>query len=458
MALSSADIARMLVALAMLLVSAHAVGQVFARFRQPRVVGEILGGLVLGPTFLGSLFPAQLSWVFPASGPVAAIIGAVYQLGLLLLMYCSGAEMRSLFHREERRTVAAVTVGGIAVPFLLGLVAVSVIDTSPLEGPAGVHGAFVLVFGIAIAVTSIPVISKILFDLGIIGTSFSRIVLGAAVVEDVVLYVALAVALAMASATQGGPFGLPSLLGIDPISRANVVYHVIAEIGFMSAALAIGPSVFGWTRKLRLNLVNASNPMAYQLAFMLMLSGLCAFIGVVPLFGALVAGLVAGASTDEEVIGERTTIKRFSFAFFIPIYFAVVGLQLDLARTFDPLFFAGFLLFATAVKAVSVYVSARLTGETSRGAANLAVAMNARGGPGIVLASVAFDAGIISPSFFASLVMLAVVTSLIAGSWLDRAVRSGMPLRGPGDPAARPQGHIAPGRDRNQDTSTGSPG
>jgi Kef-type K+ transport system membrane component KefB len=165
---------------------------------------------------------------------------------------------------------------------------------------------------------------------------------------------------------------------------------------------------------------------------MLVLSVACVVLGVIPLFGAFVAGIIAGTSSTESAIQAREGIKRFSFAFFVPIYFALVGLQLDLVHAFDVPFFVAFLVFATTVKAGSVYASARLAGETHAAGVNLAIAMNARGGPGIVLASVAFDARIVSRSFFACLVMLAVVTSLFAGAWLERVVRRGFPLRGAG--------------------------
>jgi Kef-type K+ transport system membrane component KefB len=427
--LSSESIAQMLVSLGLLLTAAHVLGYVFARLHQPRVIGEILGGLLLGPTLLSSAFPGAFAWIFPSDGPTPAILGAVYQLGLMLLMYCSGAEMRSLFRREERKVVTAITAGGIFVPFAAGLALVSVISTGSLEGPNAGHAPFVLVFGIAIAVTSIPVISKILFDLGIIGTSFSRVVLGAAVVEDVVLYIALAIALGLAGSGGSTPFGIPGILGLSPASGANVIYHVVSEVAFIGLALAIGPRLFRWALGLKLNLLKRSDHVAYQMAFVFALATLSLFLGVVPLFGAFVAGIVAGTSTSERVIAARESIKRFSFAFFIPIYFAIVGLQLDLVRSFDPLFFLGILAFATAIKAVSVYVGARAVGEDHTSSTNLAIAMNARGGPGIVLASVAFDAGIVSRSFFATLVMLAVVTSLFAGAWLDRIVRKNLPLR-----------------------------
>jgi Kef-type K+ transport system membrane component KefB len=213
------------------------------------------------------------------------------------------------------------------------------------------------------------------------------------------------------------------------------VYHVIAEITFIAVTLAAGPRLFRRIEASRFNPTSDGSRAAFELVFVLALSALCVFIGVVPLFGALVAGLVAGSSTSESVIRARESIRRFSFAFFIPMYFAIVGFQLDLIRDFDPSFFVVFLVLATMIKAVSVYVGARTAGETHGSSLNFAVAMNARGGPGIVLATVAFGAGIVSSSFFASLVMLAVVTSLLAGGWLDHAVRSGRSLREePADP------------------------
>ncbi len=140
----------------------------------------------------------------------------------------------------------------------------------------------------------------------------------------------------------------------------------------------------------------------------------------------LVAGIAAGSATrepDPVEEGAKVAVTQFSFAFFIPVYFAVVGLQLDLLHNFSVLFFLGYLAFACLVETISVYAGARFGGQRPAASVNLAVAMNARGGPGIVLASVAYGAGIINQSFYAILVLLAIVTSLLAGSWLDRVPR-----------------------------------
>jgi Kef-type K+ transport system membrane component KefB len=160
---------------------------------------------------------------------------------------------------------------------------------------------------------------------------------------------------------------------------------------------------------------------------MLTMTALASFLGVSPIFGALVAGILAG-DLRGHAEHARQTIQSYSYAFFIPLYFAVVGLRLDLIHDFEPLFFVVFLLVACLVKSVSTYVAARMTGEGKVGARNLAAALNARGGPGIVLASVAFDAKIIGEAFYTILVMLALVTSVIAGSWLEAVLKRGRGL------------------------------
>jgi Kef-type K+ transport system membrane component KefB len=410
-------VAHLLAALAALMVVAHMLGTLFAHFRQPRVIGEIAAGLVLGPTLLGHLAPGLESRLFPATGVTPTVLGAVYQLGLLLLLFCSGTQIRSTLRHGESKTVGWVFITGMFLPFLAGLGLLRVLNLRSSWGPHGNAASFLLVFAIAMAVTSIPVISKIMHDLGILDTAFARVVLGVAVAEDVVLYVILALALSLAQGSETALYGLPSLLRISPGTPADIAYHVAATLGILAVALTFGPRLYRVTAQSRVNLIRHSSPMAYQLVFMLAATLLCLFMGIEGFFGAFLAGIAVGAA---EVVPTNAiaSIQGFSFAFFIPIYFAIIGLQLDLLRGFNIAFFLLFLLLACAIKAGSVYLGARLAGETSSSSLNLAVALNARGGPGIVVASVAYAAGIIGQPFYAALVMLAVVTSLFAGSWL----------------------------------------
>lgn len=423
MSLTSSETAHLLLATVLLLGAANLFGQLFARLHYPRVIGEILGGLALGPTLLGWVLPAAEQKLFPATGATSVVLGALYQLGLIFLMFATGTELSSLFHRTERRAAIAITVAGIVLPLLAGILVFQLFNLDYLEGTAHNARALSLVFAAGVAVTSIPVISRIMIDLGIVNTPFARIVLSAAVIEDVVLYAILAVAVGLAESATGG-YGLAKTLGIGSASVAAAVYYAAATLLVLGLAFTIRPLLSRMRRD-----PNPLDTMGPQLIVVLTITAACLLVSVTPVFGGFVAGIVVGSVQSDASVSARTSISRFAFAFFIPIYFAIVGLRLDLLHSFNLAQFAGFLAFACVVKMCSVYGGARLAGETARTSQNLAVAMNARGGPGIVLASVAFDAHIINERFYAYLVVLSIVTSMIAGLWLERVLRRGGPLR-----------------------------
>jgi Kef-type K+ transport system membrane component KefB len=429
MTLAGTDVVRLLMALGLLVIAAHAVGHGFVLLRQPRVIGEIVGGLLLGPTVLGMVLPSWHAALFPEAGPSAAVLDWSYQLGLLLLMFCSGAEMRTVFRSGEFRVVGLVTVLGVTVPFIAGLAVFLTIDPGGLAGPSANKTALTLVFGLAVAVTSIPVISRIMVDLGIIDSSFARVVLGVAVLEDLVVYVVLTLALGMVSTPGTTVFGLPALLRLEPGSGWGMAVHAVATAAFLAATALGGPFLFRLLREPRWNLVATSSPIAFNLVFLFGSTLASLWLGITPILGAFMAGIATSSARDAVSVQARESIRAFSFAFFVPVYFAIVGAQLDLVHSFRPWFFCWFLVFACVVKSASAYLGARLAGEPRHTSRYLALATNARGGPGIVLASVALGAGIVSEEFYTSLVLLAIVTSMVTGSCLGRVVRSGKPLR-----------------------------
>ncbi len=427
MSLSNADLTHLLLALVLLLVAAHGLGWLCTRLRQPRVAGEILGGLLLGPTLFGLVAPSWQHAVFAGGRATPAALGVFYQLGLMLLMYCSGAELRSLLARRERKATFGIALLANAAPFLAGVAFLRVYDAGRFLGRAHDRAAFTLVFALAMAVTSIPVIARIMADLGILATRFARVVLSVAVLEDLLVYVVLNFALALVAPPRAESFSLPAVLGIRPASALGNGYYMVVTLACFALPALLGPGLVGRLAVARGNPLHRASPIGFQLAFLLAVTGLAAFLGVSPIFGALLAGLLAG-DLRGDAEQARQTIQGFAYACFIPIYFAIVGLRLDLVHQFDPRFFVFFLTFACLIKTASAYAGARLAGEGKPGARNLAVALNARGGPGIVLASVAFDAGIINLAFYTILVMLALVTSILAGSWLEATLRRGHAL------------------------------
>jgi len=171
-----------------------------------------------------------------------------------------------------------------------------------------------------------------------------------------------------------------------------------------------------------------NRPVRFALLACFAMVAVSELLGVKDMFGALLAGMAICRLPNDVVDVVRTKVKAFALVFFTPIYFAIVGLKLDLVKSFDVKFFLGFFLFCTVVKTLATAIAGRLSTRDWLSTVNLAAALNARGGPGIVLASVAFDAKIIDERFFVTLVLTAVVTSLFAGGWFRYVLSKGWPL------------------------------
>jgi Kef-type K+ transport system membrane component KefB len=385
----------------------------------------------LGPAVIGRFgFASRLT---EETVHQANILSFVYWLGLLLLMFLSGAETRNLFTRGERREVGWLTIVGTGIPFLLTLALEPWLIHPALAGPNGNRISLIVIVAVGVAVTSVPVISKIFADLKILHTRFARLVLGVAVLEDMVLWLALAVATGMAANTA------PSL--------KQVSYHLVATISFFVLGLTIVPRLVKRINKSRFNIVAIHSPIAYALAVLFAYCVAAGMLNVSLVFAAFLAGFAVVHKKRRLFAEALDTIGKISFAFFIPIYFAIVGLKLDLVRGLSWRMIILFLVGSCVVKIASVSLAGRFAGFRGLDLVNLAITTNARGGPGIVLASVAFDAGIISAKFYTALVLAAVLTSQMAGAWLDYVLRKGWPLLTPSiseDFAVVPQGEETP--------------
>lgn len=420
MSLTVPEVARILIALTVFLMAAHLGGRLFARLRQPPVIGEIVGGLLLGASALGVVAPSVSGWLAPSDSPTAHVLGGIYQLGTVLMVFLAGLEMRQGSLGTERKTVLFTTVTGLVIPFAGGLAIAQLVDPGALAGPHGSAVSSSLVLGLAIAVTSIPVISRIMIDLGIMGTLFAQTVLTVAIVEDVLLYVVLAVILGLAHVQADTSYGLPALFPEHAVGW-DVVYYVAASLLFFAVCLVGGRAAFRWLAAGPLGMLERHSPAALRLVFLFALCLCCMGLGIDPIFGALMAG-IAMAEKTEPLSPGLGAVRGFSLAFFVPIYFALVGFRLDLVHDLDLLFFGWLFALACLIKFGSVWLGARLAGKSSSWSVNFAVAMNARGGPGIVLASVTFGAGVINGPFFVALVLLSVLTSQLAGAWLTRVL------------------------------------
>jgi Kef-type K+ transport system membrane component KefB len=425
--MSNSEIGSVLLALSVLLAGTHFMGYVFVRLRQPRLVGEILAGILLGPFVLGRIAPSLAADLFGTSAEVSKIsvvLGFIYWFGLILLMFISGSQVRRVLAQENRRETAWILGIGTPLPFflVLGLGLFSILPIEPLVGAAGQRTSALLILSIAVAVTSIPVISRIFYDLKILHTRFASLILGAAVLEDIILWAVLAIATAIANTAT-----LAQQHVVSQISS-----HIGATIAYITLALFFTPHLLKKLHASRWNIFRKSSPLGYIILVLFLYTVVAAILEVNLVFAAFLAGLGVvggmGGTERERFSKVLESIEHFATSTFIPIYFTLVGYRLVFGAAFSLSMLLYFLAGSSLLALISVGFAAKLAGFRGLDIVNIAITTNARGGPGIVLASVAYDAGIINAAFYTTLVLAAVLTSQAAGVWLRFVLSIGWPL------------------------------
>jgi Kef-type K+ transport system membrane component KefB len=406
--------------IAILLVAVHGLGYIAERLKQPRIVGEIVAGILLGPFVLKLLAPSAFTKIFLFSPSAGTVMGFLYQLGLILLMFCSGAETRRLLAKENRRnTFLLLTVSDLAsFALVLGLGFAGLLPLHLLTGPAGQPVSTLLIAAIATAVCSIPVISRIFWDLGIMKTRFVSLILGYALLEDLALWVVLAFATALATAQKH--------------VAGDVSWHVISTLIYTFIGLMVAPGLLKRLSGAGWNVLYKASPVGYAMAVLMTYCAVAAIFEVNLQFAALLAGygIVGGlyGTQRERFAAPIDAISKVSFGVFVPIYFGLIGHKLVFGRQFSFALLLVFLVGSSLISVFSAGLAAWLGGFRGLDILNIASTTNARGGPGIVLASVAYDAGIINAAFYTTLVITAVVTSQMAGAWLRFVLSKGWPL------------------------------
>lgn len=426
--MSESQIGLSIVILGLFLLVAHAFGYVFERLSQPRLIGEILAGIVLGPFVLGNIALPGFTFLFknPLLGAdkTGVFLALVYWMGLLLLMFISGSEVKGLLATSNRQETAWLLGIGTPLPFAFVMI-IGLMGLIPMDSLIGVRAtkmSTLLVLASAVAVTSIPVISRIFKDLGILHTRFASLILGTAMLEDVGLWGVLAIATALSHTQSSVAGGL----------IASNAYHVSVTVAYIGVAMLVVPRLLKRIWRFDDGAVSQQSLVTYAIAILCLFVGVAAGLGVSTVFAAFLAGyaLINGVRDREksDLNGAVQSIKAVASGVFIPIYFAIVGYRLSFGNDFSPTMLLSFLVGSSLIVLIFVGLAAKLAGFRGLDIINFAIVANARGGPGIVLASIAFDAGLISGAFCTTLVITALFTSQIAGWWLRFVLRRGWPL------------------------------
>lgn len=398
--LSEKEIIITLIALALLLLFAFCFGTLMEKIKGPRVVGEILGGMILGGSCLFLLLPSLSEQIFFAYPEEGKVLNIFYQLGLIFLMFLSGYNTDIKVDKTNAKTISLVFIGATILP-MAGSIPFFGLFKEHFMGSIQNDAAYCLVFAIGVAITSIPVISKIFFDMGIMNTKFSNTVLTVSTFQDLCLWILLNVATRIAQSGE--------------IKLVEMIVIVLVTIGIFVAIAVIS--------KFIKQIKSEWKPVTfYSLSFVLLLltCGLLYMLGINIMYSAFVVGYLIKAvfGTEETVKSRMHSLEHIAFSFFIPIYFALVGIQLNVIHDFSLPRFLLFFAIAFGLEFIGTWVLLLFSGLKMSTRLNFAITMNARGGPGIVLATVAYSYNIISLEFFTVLILTTMLSSMIAGYYL----------------------------------------
>jgi Kef-type K+ transport system membrane component KefB len=369
---------------------------------QPQVIGEMIAGVVLGPSLFGALAPEAQHFLFPAdSRPVLYVVA---QLGISLYMFLVGLDFRADEFKTHARGAVAVSLTGIVVPFIVAILATPWLLGVPGLFTGGVSRFNATLFlGAAIAITAFPVLARIIHDRGLGGSPIATLCLSAAAIGDAIAWCVVAVVLASLGAGSG-----------------VAILAIVGGAVLVAVLVFAGPRLFAPLGRLAEREHAAGRPLSPAvLAAALMLCTLSAYtsevIGLHAVFGAFLIGTAMPRGIFAERI--RALLEPFTLVFLLPVFFTYSGLHTQLAMVNTPLVVGVALAVLVAsifAKFVACWLAALATGQDNRSALGIGALMNARGLTELIIINIGLQAGVIGPALFSILVLMAIVTTLMA--------------------------------------------
>jgi len=394
-----------LLALTVIMVTARAVGYLFSKINQPAVIGEVIGGILLGPSLLGRLAPDLQALVLPADA--APILGVIAQLGVILYMFLVGLELDLGLLRSSVASTIGISLAAIFVPFALGvLLAFGLYE--PFAPAAIDRTSFIIFTGVALSITAFPVLARILEDRGLQRTPLGTLALTCAAINDAIAWCLLAFAVSLMQATPSAALRTAGLTAL------YITVMLTAGRALASAAVA------RLDRSARIG----EQSVALVLVAVLLSAVATEFIGIHAIFGAFLLGTIIphDGKVSTQVTERIADIVRVMF---LPAFFAFTGLrtEIGLIETGDAWLWCGVIIVvATAGKFGGTAIASRLSGLPWRDSAALGILMNTRGLVELIVLNIGLDLGVITPRLFTMLVIMALVTTMMTSPILTRLI------------------------------------
>jgi Kef-type K+ transport system membrane component KefB/nucleotide-binding universal stress UspA family protein len=391
----------LLAQVATLILVGRLMGEFMQRIGQAAVIGQLLGGVLLGPSFFGFFWPHAQHALFPSDAHQMSMINAIAQIGILLLLLLAGMETDFALIKRIRRAAASTSISGIALPFVCGFLLGESLPTSLLPKPE-YRLVTALFLGTALAISSVKVVAVVVREMNFARRNLGQIILATAIIDDTVGWIIIAVILSLASR--------------GTVDLHSVGTSVLGTALFLIVSFTLGRRVvFGLIRFTNDHFVSDAAVVALILLIMATLALTTQLIGVHTVLGAFVAGILVGESpilTRE--IGVQ--LGGLTSALFMPVFFGLAGLSADLTILRDPTLLVltlGLILIASVGKFSGAFAGAYAGGLSGREALALGCAMNARGSTEVIVASIGLSMGVLTQNLYTLIVTMAMITTMI---------------------------------------------
>lgn len=398
--LSHADVVHLLIQLSVMLVMGRIFAEVARKVNQPAVIGEIVAGILLGPTVLGMLQPGWFEALFPLASGAGIVLTGFVQVAVVMLLFIAGLEVDLHIVWQQGRQAVTTSAFGLLIPFSIGFTFPFFFSEFFGINDKDARLTFALFMGTAMAITALPVIVRILMDLNIFKSRMGLLVVASAMVDDLVGWLIFSVILGLIG--KGG--------GSMPLMNT-----IILTIGYTAFMLTIGRGllnrVLPWVNK---KLAWPGGVLSISLALCFLAGAFTEYIGIHAIFGAFIMGVALG---DSEHFSERAKeiVHQFINNIFAPLFFVSIGLRVNFITNFDLVLTLVILAIAFTGKIIGSGLGARLGGFSWKESLAAGFGMNARGAMEIILGLIALENGLINEKVFVSLVIMALITSMTSG-------------------------------------------
>ena len=384
----------------LLIVAGRLLGELMQRIGQPAVIGQLLAGIILGPSVFGALWPEARQMIFPTASADRQMLQAVSELGVLMLLLLTGMETDLALVKRVRRAAAVTSVAGIVIPFLCGYVLGEMLPDSVLPDPRR-RLLTSLFLATAMSISSVKIVAVVLREVDFLRRNLGQVILAAAILDDTIGWTILAL--------------IGGLAAHGEILMGPLLVTVFGTVAFLIFSFTIGrrwvARIIRWTND---HFIIEMPVISVILVIMILLALLTNFIGVHTVLGAFVAGIMIGQSPIlTQHIEEQ--LRGLIVALFMPVFFGVAGLSIDLRVLGDP-HLLGLALLAIGIASIGklggCYLGGRLARMNHPEALAVGFAMNARGSTEVILATIGLSMGLLNQTLFTIIVLMAVVTTL----------------------------------------------